>query len=102
MASCHRRAMLSILHICYRGWEKHSIFDMLSTEAKFSKQHGNQNGEKNNKKKKDSCTCKGSAFVQLNKSVSCSFSGSSLTYFIYCLVSPSHVFYFVISVALKF
>lgn len=40
---------------------------MLLTEAKFSKQHGNQNGEKNNRKEKDSCTCEGSAFVQLNK-----------------------------------
>lgn len=68
MVSCHHHAMLSILHICYRGREEHLIFDMLLTEVKFSKQHGNQNGEKNNRKEKDSCTCEGSAFVQLNKS----------------------------------
>lgn len=48
--------------------EEHPILDTLLTEAKFSSHHSNQNGEKNNRKEKDSCTCEGSAFVQLNKS----------------------------------
>lgn len=58
MVSCHHRAMLSILHICYRGWEEHLIFDMLLMEAKFSKQHGNQNGEKITGKRKTAALAK--------------------------------------------
>lgn len=70
MASCHCRATLSIFRICFRGWEEHPVFDMLLTEAKFPRQQGNQNGgkTKNYRKEKDSCSCEGSAFVQLNKS----------------------------------
>lgn len=51
VAFCHRRVMLSILHICYQGWNEHLKFDTLLTGAKFSKQHGNQNGEKKKKPK---------------------------------------------------
>lgn len=31
--------LLSILHICYGGWEAHPKFDMLLLGAKFFKQH---------------------------------------------------------------
>lgn len=38
--------LLSIVHICYGGWEARPKFDMLLIGAKFSKQHSaDQNGK---------------------------------------------------------
>lgn len=73
--------MLSILRICYRSWEEHPKFDMLLTGAKWSKQHGNQNGGK----KKDSCASESSGIVQLNK--------SKVLFHVVFLAAPLHTLY---------
>lgn len=62
--------LLSILHICYGGWEARSKFDMLLIGAKFSKQHSADQNGKNNWKD-DSSKNKAPAIEQLNKTEVC-------------------------------
>lgn len=62
--------LLSILHICYGGWEARPKFDMLLIGAKFSKQHStDQNGKIT--EKMTAAKNKGSAIEQLNKTERC-------------------------------
>lgn len=86
VAFCHRRVMLSILHICYQGWNEHLKFDTLLTGAKFSKQHRNQNGgEKKKQKKKTAVPARAQRSGQLNK--------SKVLFRVVFLAAPSHTLY---------